>query len=199
MVDIPWLSLDDEMSPHQVVARIEDINHHLAKFWKNVHGWAPIEAAGLLGKSRLDWQVSLSSSLRLWLRDPPDYLSDGELILAWTNLGSLIEGTLKLFLSVYYNDFKKDVENLKIAGAYDNKKQESHSPDGLTLDRLRKYVVASKIIDANGDELLKLVQDRRNAIHAFKDRPIGNMKEFQGALRGYMEMLESLEGRLPCP
>ena len=46
---------------------------------------APIEAAGLLNKARLDWQVSLSSSLRNWLRDPPGVLSDGDLILAWTN------------------------------------------------------------------------------------------------------------------
>jgi hypothetical protein len=199
MVDMSWVRLDDEAPLHHVVDRIESTNRDLAKFWKNAHGWAPVEAAGLLGKSRLDWQVSLSSSLRLWLRDPPDTLSDGELILAWTNLGSLIEGTLKLFLSVYYNDFKKDVDNLKTAGAYDNKRQEPASPDGLTLDRLRKYVVASAIINADGDELLRLVQERRNAIHAFKDRPIGNAKEFQGALRSYLEMLEALDGRLPYP
>ena len=92
----------------------------LARFWKAAHGWAPIEAAGLLSKARLDWQVSLSSSLRNWLRDPPAALSDGDLILAWTNLGALIEGTLKLFLSVYYNDFQADVENLKAAGALMN-------------------------------------------------------------------------------
>jgi hypothetical protein len=46
-------------------------------------------------RSRLDWQVSLSSSLRNWVRDPLTALSDGDLILAWTNLGALIEGTLK--------------------------------------------------------------------------------------------------------
>jgi len=60
-----------------VIQRIEERNHHLAKFWKAAHGWAPIEAAGLLSKARLDWQVSLSSSLRLWLRDPLNAISDG--------------------------------------------------------------------------------------------------------------------------
>src|SRR3954452_19895414 len=89
--------------------RIEFLNRKVAGFWKAAHGWAPIEAAGLLSKARLDWQVSLSSSLRLWLRDQPNALSDGDLILAWTNLGALIEGTLKLFLSVYYDDFRADV------------------------------------------------------------------------------------------
>jgi hypothetical protein len=104
-----------------------------------------------LGKARLDWQVSLSASLRLWLRDPPDVLTDGELILAWTNLGALIEGTLKLFLSVYYNDFRADVENLKAAGAFDHKAQASKSPDGLMLEPLRKYVAARDLIGASGD------------------------------------------------
>src|SRR5690349_21648116 len=69
------------------VAHIETLNLNIARFWKEAHGWAPLEAAGLLDKSRLDWQVSLSSSLRLWLREPLDLISDGELILAWTNLG----------------------------------------------------------------------------------------------------------------
>jgi hypothetical protein len=116
MVDISsWMFPDNEMPIHRVVDDIETVNSRLAQFWKAAHGWAPLEAAGLLSKSRLDWQVSLSCSLRLWLREPANSLSDGELILAWTNLGSLIEGTLKLFLSVYYNDFQADVENLKAA------------------------------------------------------------------------------------
>jgi hypothetical protein len=61
-----------EIPIHQVVDRIETLNRDLASFWKNAHGWAPVEAAGLLSKSRLDWQVPLSSSLRLWLRVRPE-------------------------------------------------------------------------------------------------------------------------------
>ena len=182
-----------------VVARIETLNRNLAEFWVHAHGWAPIEAAGLLSQSRLDWQVSLSSSLRLWLGDPLDSLSDGDLILAWTNLGSLIEGTLKLFLSVYYQDFHKDLDNLKAAGAYDNKKQGPKSPDGLTLEPLKKYFKTRKLIGVDGDSLVQLVQERRNAIHAFKDRPIGNGTEFWGAVRGYLSLLRDLNSRMPYP
>jgi hypothetical protein len=54
----------------EVIEQIETLNRKLAGFWKAAHGWAPIEAAGLLSKARLNWQVSLSSSLRLWLREP---------------------------------------------------------------------------------------------------------------------------------
>jgi hypothetical protein len=200
VVDISsWMFPDNKTPIHRVVDDIETVNSRLAQFWKAAHGWAPLEAAGLLSKSRLDWQVSLSSSLRLWLREPANSLSDGELILAWTNLGSLIEGTLKLFLSVYYNDFQADVENLKAAGAYDNTKHIPKSPDGLTLEPLKKYAQARDLIGTDGDALVQLVQDRRNAIHSFKDRPIGDGAEFQNALRGYLEVLHDVNGRLPYP
>ena len=120
--------LSDQTPPSEIIACIELQNRNLARFWNAANGWAPIEAAGLLSKARLDWQVSLSSSLRNWLRDPPNVLSDGDLILAWTNLGALIEGTLKLFLSVYYKNFQADVENLKAAGAFDHKARARNPP-----------------------------------------------------------------------
>ncbi len=195
--DIPFEY--DETPIPEVVERIETLNGKIADFWKTAHGWAPLEAAGLLSKSRLDWQVSLSSSLRLWLGEPPESLSDGELILAWANLGSLIEGTLKLFLSVYYNDYRNDIDNLKAADAYDRKKQAPMSPDGLTLERLRKYVRVRDLIEPAGDALAKLVQQRRNAIHAFEDRPIGDAAEFNGAVRDYLTVLEGVDSRLPYP
>lgn len=183
----------------QAVQRIETLNRNLAGFWKNADGWAPIEAAGLLGKSRLDWQVSLSSTLRMWLREPPDSLSDGELILAWTNLGSLIEGTLKLFLSAYYSDFQNDISNLKTANVYDHQKGKSKSPDSLTLDKLKKYCSAANLFDEEGAALIELVQARRNAIHAFKDRPIGDDAEFQNAIHCYLILLRAVNNQLPYP
>ena len=61
--------------------------------------------------------VSLSASLRLWIRDPADALTPAELILAWANLGSLVEGTIKTFLSVWYETYKGDIDNLKKANA----------------------------------------------------------------------------------
>lgn len=197
---MPYVAMLPNQTPHsEIIARIIVLNRGLARFWKDAHGWAPIEAAGLFSKARLDWQVSLSMSLQNWLRDPPAALSDGDLILAWTNLCALIEGTLKLFLSVYYNDFQADVENLKAAGAFDHKAQASKSPDGLTLEPLRKYVAARDLIGTNGDALVKLVQERRNAIHAFKDRPIGDGAEFWGAVSGYLTMLSEVNCRLPYP
>lgn len=188
-----------ELPIAEVVARIEKLNDQLAQFWSKSDGWAPVAAAGLLGKSRLDWQVSLSASLRLWLREPGDDLTSAELILAWANLGGLIEGTIKLFLSVYYETFKADIDNLKKANAYNKKKQEPLSPDGLTLEPLRHYCALREILSKDDLALVQLVQQRRNAIHAFKDRPIGDKAAFEQSARSYLHMLRNVIARLPYP
>ena len=52
---------------------------------------------------------------------------------------SLVEGTLKTFLSVWYKDYAGDIDNLKLANVYDKKKDKILEPDGLTLEPLRKY------------------------------------------------------------
>lgn len=189
----------DAMAITEVVDRIETLNQGIAKFWSKSDGWAPVAAAGLLGKSRLDWQASLSGSLRLWMREPSDALTPAELILAWANLGSLVEGTVKTLLSVWYETYKADIDNLKKANAYDNAKQAAHVPDGLGLEKLRNYCKAQKLLGAEGDALVEFVQQRRNAIHAFKDRPIGDGVEFQKAVRSYLALLRTINGRLPYP
>lgn len=189
----------DTMLIGEVIDRIESLNRGIAKFWAKSDGWAPVAAAGLLGKSRLDWQASLSGSLRLWIREPANALSPAELILAWVNLGSLTEGTIKTLLSVWYETYKSDIDNLKKANAYDKAKQAAHAPDGLALEKLRNYCKAKKLLGDAGDKLAELVQQRRNAIHAFKDRPIGDGVEFQGAVRSYLDLLRALNARLPYP
>lgn len=189
----------DEMAITEVIDRIESLNNGIAKFWSKSDGWAPVAAAGLLGKSRLDWQTSLSGALRLWTREPANALTPAELILAWANLGSLIEGTIKTLLSVWYETYRADIDNLKKANAYNETKQAAHAPDGLGLEKLRNYCKVQKLLGAEGDVLVELVQQRRNAIHAFKDRPIGDGSEFQKAVRGYLALLRTVNGRLPYP
>lgn len=190
---------DEELSIGEIVDRIVRLNSGLKEFWSKADGWAPVEAAGILGKSRLDWQVSLSGSLRHWLREPADAISEGDLILAWANLGSLVEGTLKLLLSVYHQDYQSDLDALKASKAYDHKKGQPKSPDGLQLEQLRLFVKGHGLLGLEGDALVELVQARRNAIHAFKDRPIGTGAEFQVAVRGYLKLLRGVNNRLPYP
>lgn len=43
------------MKIEEVVERIINFNKCLNDFWSNAFEWAPLEAAQLLSKSRLDW------------------------------------------------------------------------------------------------------------------------------------------------
>jgi len=181
----------------EVVAKIISLNDKLSAFWASAHGWAPEDAANLLSKSRLDWQVSLSQTLHLWIeRDP---MTDGELILAWANLGALLEGSLKLFFSIFYSDFQTDTEALKKANAYDHNKKTHKEPDGLTLEVLRRYAIHKNLFEEAHLEMFQLVQSRRNSIHAYKDRELGTVTEFRDSVRGYMKFLTDVDLRVPYP
>jgi hypothetical protein len=196
----PTQALADRQLPvEDAVARIEKINEGLRAFWSSSHGWAPAAAADLMSKSRLDWQVSLSRSLRHWVIYPPDIVSDGDLILGWANLGSLIEGTIKLLLAVYYDDYKRDLDTLKHTQAWHNKKKVPLDPDNLRFETLIDYIKRAQLFDADEIKLFELVQGRRNAIHAFRDRCIGTGSELHAAIKNYLGTLRSVALRLPYP
>ncbi|MCG2665181.1 MULTISPECIES: hypothetical protein [Brevundimonas] len=191
-------ALDEQLPLIEVVQRIVKLNEGLRSFWSSSHGWAPADAAELMGKSRLDRQASLSRSLLHWITADEE-LEDGDLILGWTNLGSLIEGTIKLFLAVYYEDFKADFENVKKTQAWHSKQEKVLEPDGLRLEVLVHYVETAKLFQGDDLALFKLVQQRRNAIHAFKDRDIGTPAELHSAMRAYLRFLRDTASRLPYP
>lgn len=187
----------EEVADFQIVQSIIALSKSMSDFWSNAHGWAPDDAAKLLSKSRLDWQVSLSEALFIWVEK--DTMSDGELILAWANLGALAEGALKLFLSIYYQDFQADVGALKKANAYDYKKQSHKAPDGLTLDVLRRYATEKDLFQESERSLIHLIQERRNAVHAFQNRELGTAAEFKKTVRGYLGFLQSVDSSIPYP
>lgn len=181
----------DEMSIDEVVNEIIMLDQTSRRVWTKAHGWAPIEAARLLSKARLDWQVSLSDCLRIWLAEPLPDDPSGRLILAWANLGSLVEGTMKLFLSVWYEDYKKDVQAIKKSGKLVD-------PDVLRLEPMRQFF-RKRIWDDDWDAWIEHIQQRRNAIHAYKSRAIGTFGEFFADVRRYLKFLRYINSRLPYP
>lgn len=178
--------------------RICNLQHSSAAMWSDCAGWAPPNAAAILKNARLDRQTSLAVSLGRWLKDEETY-SDGDLILAWTNLGALTEGLLKLFLCVYHSDYLADEKTVKQTQAFHQKKNEILNPDGLRLDVLIQYYEKADLLPSNEFELSRLVQSQRNAIHAFKNREIFGWDIFRIAVRAYERMLKSLLGRMPYP
>ena len=183
----------EHLPVEKVVEEICALQDELRQFWSDAEGWAPIEAAELLSKSRLDWQVSLSHYLKTWLEKREGEGEARGLILAWVNLGSLVEGTLMLFLSVHYRDYKASLQGIK---------EQLGDPDSLVLDKLRKFVRDNVWMDAEGrkwDAWIANVQQRRNSIHAFRDRQVGSHDEFLKAVRMYLRFLRFVDGHLPYP
>jgi hypothetical protein len=185
----------DSLPINDVIDRIVRLNKGIADFWSNSHGWAPIDAAQLLSRSRLDWQVSLSHSLRTWIVPPNPEETDAWQILGYANLGALVEGTLKVFLGVYYGDYKVDVDAIKRKGAIQD-------PDEVTLEPLRgffKKCIWCDVPSDAWDPWIARIQLRRNAIHAFKDREVGVHSDLLADIRNYLRFLRRISSQLPYP
>lgn len=181
-------------TPDSSISEIIRLNEEIRSFWSNAHGWAPKDAADLLAKSRLDRQVSLSYCLRLWLDAPSGDDLEGRLILAWVNLGSLIEGTMKFFLSVHERDYSKTPVTR-------GREQKPRDIDVLELEELKQFFMKNIWEDSQKkwDVWLAKIQQRRNAIHAYKDRDIGKFDEFFENLKEYLDFIEDIEAQVPYP
>jgi len=176
------------LSPPELCNRIATLTDSIMTFWAN-GGWASGEAARLLDRSMLLWQASLAKTLITWVSGT----SEGELILAWANLGALVEGQLKLFLCVYYYDYQNDIEGIRSRG-------EKIDPDASMLEGIRQFFV-KRIWDVgtNWNPYVKMIQQRRNAIHAFRHRDIGTFKDWTEALRLHLSFVRYTGGGLPYP
>lgn len=139
----------------------------------------------------LEWQSSLADCLEKWTGD----LTQGECILAWANIGAIVEGQLKLFLAVYYEDYVNDIDAVS-----DKKTSAIIEPDGLMLEKLRVFF-KHRIWRENEpwDSWLSHVQQRRNAIHAFKARNLGTSKELHDALETLLVFIRRINSQLPYP
>lgn len=181
------------MALTEVIDRIITLTKGICQFWSKAGGWAPPDAADILNRSRLDWHNSLTEYLENWIIKDYNESDHGSLILAWVNLGSVVEGTLKLSLSVFYEDYLNDDDRIIYRGI-------AQDPDGLKFDKLRIFC-NGKLWDESStwNEWILHIQQRRNVIHAFKDREIGNFAEFHNALKMYLKFLRMINGILPYP
>jgi len=168
--------------------RIAVLTRCIMDFWDG-GGWASGDAAKHLDKSMLCWQTSLAVSLSKWT----NATSEGDLILAWTNLGALVEGQLKLFLCVYYHDYASEIDGIRKRGRLID-------PDESQLEDLRQFFVKRIwTVGTNWSPYVEMVQHRRNAVHAFRHREIGTFKDWPDALRLHLSFVRDVGGSLPYP
>lgn len=185
----------DDLSYKKTVDKIIELNEHIRTFWSAPQGWAPIAAANLLSAARLDWLVSLSYSLNRWENDPNKEALYGDLILAWSNLGALVEGSMKFFLSVYYEDYKSDINKIIQRG-------KEIDPDMAMFNELRRFFemsIWSQSERQDKNDWLAEIQGKRNAIHAYRDRQINDFGFFRNQVKKYFVFLIGLLERVPYP
>lgn len=159
-------------------------------FWKNAEGWAPPSATAKLNAARLDWLEDLTESLNIW-NEKSLSLSNGELLLAWANLGALVEGWLKLFYCIYYENYIN--EPIVRRGAI-------IEPNDLSFENLKQFSREKLWAQgSNWDKWVDYIQYKRNAIHAFNTRDIGTPFDFLDSLEQFKKFIEIIDERIPYP
>jgi len=157
--------------------------------WKDAFGWAPDSAANKLDKAMLRWIKELTSCLEIWF-NKGDSMTDGELILARANMGSLVECWLKFFYCIYCDDY---YNNPKV-----NKNGVIIEPNNMKLETLK--VFSRGILWNTGDDWDKWIEKaqlQRNAIHAFNFRDIGVSADYLFDIIQYYDFIKLIVERLP--
>ena len=186
---------DDAIGLDLALDRIIASNERIRSFWhQQAGGWAPRKAATMLENSRLDRLVSLSHNLRLWTQPCSEAEDEGRLILAWANLGILVEGTMTWFLCVWEDAYARN--------PMQSRKGYDLDANRLSFEEMSRFYRQHIWVDGERDEWdgwLRRVRDRRNAVHAFNHREIGTWDEFWQAVIRYHEFIGELDSRVPYP
>ena len=174
-----------------LIERIKLKSHGVFDFWgTSSFGWAPDSVANKLSAARLDWLKELTDCLDIWESKFP-LLTNGELLLACANLGALVEGWLKLFYCVYYEDYLRNP--IKLRG-------QLIEPNDMSFERLKQF--SRGILWAQSsdwDNWIDKIQRKRNAIHAFNNRDIETSDEFIDDILKFDEFIDVVDCRLPYP
>jgi hypothetical protein len=171
---------------------IEQISRDAADFWRSAHGWAPDGAADLLSKARLDWLASFSRTLKMRVYEVNENPNEpAVLILAWAHLRTLVEGHLKLLLTVFLADYLADAH----APIHNGQPIE---PQLLKFENIRQFLIKRGLL-INHHGFIAAIQQRGNAIHAFADKSIGTTSEYLEYIALYREFLTDVVTALPNP
>lgn len=173
------------------INKIIQVTKAQEQFWSQSHGWAPSVAADLLAEARLDRQLSFAYTLHDYLAPFSPDAAEALQILGYTTLRSLCEGELKLFFSVWFEDYSKDQD------AIYHRKGALVSPEDILFDRL--IVLYAKKGNSKFEPFLRRIQKRGNAIHHFSDRDIGTQAELVADIVEFKEFLLAVNGQLPYP
>ncbi len=171
----------------ELIGMTEDI----VSFWSRdvvISHWASNEVADELTKISFTKVIAIVHSLDLFIEK--DELSDGELLLAWTQLGSIAEWYLKFFLCVSAVDYLKNPK-------YWPNKIDIISPHDLKFEYAKQVFRAESILDLELIRTIEVIQYNRNAIHLTDSREVADEDTYRTALHGFIKIVKEIYIRLP--
>lgn len=171
---------------------IINISAKWATFWPTSHGWAPSIAADLMTQELMDRHLEMAHALKKWPKRLLENDAQGEFVLAWVNLGSVIEGALKIYMDVFYADWLKDADA-------PTKKGQKQTPNASFFDRLIQFVSKKELFKADEIKFFEKVRDQRNLIHPMKIGTVLDGIAFAEAVMHTAAFHDDVEGRLPDP
>lgn len=86
---------------------IQILTKDITDSWSESRGIAPDSVADKVDTAMFDWMNDLTGTLGIWIDKGLD-MTDGELILAHANLGSLVECWLRFFYCAFYEDYVRN-------------------------------------------------------------------------------------------
>jgi hypothetical protein len=175
----------------ETIARIIEVTKTMELFWRQAHGWAPVEVAQLLASARLDRQVSFAHTLSDYVKPFIGEQAEARQILGYATLRSLCEGVLKIFFVVYLRDYRRDTDPII------RNKKKLIPPDSLSFDRLIAFY--SKKADSAYETFLRRIQTRGNGIHHFINRDMGVQDDLIKDIEKFLKFLQAVNNKLPYP
>lgn len=176
-------------------AEVINITKNILNDWvKENLPTASKETQDIIEQAKLDWIIDLTNQLFI-IYGLKDEITEGRLIILNTILGSLIESWLKFFYSVYYENYMN--EDTSINKKCNDEEIITIAPNELYLEKLKQF--SAQVFDTRINNLISSIQSKRNMIHSFNEpkSTIGSINDFESNLAGYVNLLKSIETRLP--
>ncbi len=168
--------------------KLKENTSRIMNLWEKSYGVAPKSVSNKLAGVMLPLMNEVTNSLEYYIEKKE--LTTGELIIARTVLGSLVESWLKFFYCVFYEDYKNSpIQNKK--GIIE--------PNEMSFEGLKQYS-ANILFTGTQDPgylWIEKCQQMRNSIHFFNPREIGTREEFLEDVRKLNSFVEKIDTYLP--
>ena len=176
-----------------IFEKLQTQTKNMSLIWKETRGIAPDSVADKLDDAMLKWMCELTDTLGIWIEKGTS-MTDGELILARINMGSLVECWLKFFYCAYYEDYLNAPHKVSKKG-----KEIIIEPEKMKFEDLINHSIGILWKDKNDPHCAwaKKIQNYRNAVHAFNYRDIGDAERFIADIDEYYGFVNLILGRLP--